>query len=84
MFTDAQTRKLEVKFSPGVPADVYGYALVKTKKPISVSSVIQRQFDSISVILGFCGFHSNPKLSWNFPTSVAPHHFFHCCLCLFH
>ena len=44
-FESAQPIKVEFKFDGVVPAGVYGYALVLTKKLISISSDGQRHFD---------------------------------------
>ena len=43
----AQSIKVKVKFSENVPAGISGYALVLTKKSVSISSDGQRHFDLI-------------------------------------
>ena len=44
-FESSQPIKVEFKFDGVVPAGIYGYALVLTNKPISISSDGQRMFD---------------------------------------
>ena len=44
-FEGAQPITVEFKFDGGVPAGIYGYALVSTNKLISISSNGQRHFD---------------------------------------
>ena len=46
-FENAQTVKVEFKFSENIPAGIYGYALVLTNKLISISSDGQRMFDLV-------------------------------------
>ena len=46
-FENAQPVKVEFKFSENVAAGIYGYALVLTKKLISISSDGQRMFDLV-------------------------------------
>ena len=43
----AQPIKVEYIFSENIPAEIYGYALVLTKKLVSISSDGQRNFDPI-------------------------------------
>ena len=43
----AQPIKVEFEFSEKIPAGIYGYALVLTKKLVSISSDGQRHFDLI-------------------------------------
>ena len=45
IFENAQPIKVEFKFDQPVPAGIYGYVLVLTKKKISISSDGQRHFD---------------------------------------
>ena len=46
-FTNSQPIKLEFKFEGVVPIDINGYALILTKKLVSISSDGQRHFDLI-------------------------------------
>ena len=45
----AQPIKIEFKFSEKIPAGIYGYTLVLTKRLVSISSDGQRHFDLIQV-----------------------------------
>ena len=44
-FENAQSVKVEFKFSENIPAGIYGYALVLTNRLVSISSDSQRMFD---------------------------------------
>ena len=46
---NAQPINADFNFSENVPAEVYGYALVLTKKLVSVSSDGQRHFDLVYI-----------------------------------
>ena len=46
-FENAQPVKAEFKFSEDIPAGIYGYALVLTKRLASITSDGQRMFDLI-------------------------------------
>ena len=46
-FENSQPIKVEFKFDGVVPAGIYGYALVLTKRKISISSNGQRHFDTV-------------------------------------
>ena len=49
-FENAQTDKVEYKFSANIPAGIYGYALVLTNRLASIGNDGQRMFDLTSVI----------------------------------